>query len=466
MTKQFDVVVIGAGPAGYVAAIKCAQLGMTVACVDGREALGGTCLNVGCIPSKALLHASHKYHEAQHHLGQFGVNVDKVSLNLAAMMQHKNKVVSELTKGIEFLFKKNSVTWLKGYASFTSRTELKIQNGTESSSVTAKHIIIATGSNVTTLPHIHIDEKRIVSSTGALALSEVPKQLIVMGGGYIGLEMASIWQRLGAKVSVVEFADRIVPAMDQEVSATLQKLLEDQGIVFYLKHKVVKTQTTKDSVTVTVEASDQSVSDMKADVLLVSIGRSPNTQGLNLEAVGIALDAKGFIPVNQSYQTSVSNIYAIGDVIGGMMLAHKAEDEGVAVAELIAGQKPHVNYSAIPAVIYTHPEVACVGKTEVELKAANIEFKVGKFPMSANGRAKTAGETKGFVKVLTHTKTDQILGVHIIAADAGAMIAEAALAMEYGASAEDIARTCHAHPTTAEVLKEAAMAAWNKAIHM
>lgn len=466
MTKQFDVVVIGAGPAGYVAAIKCAQLGMTVACVDGREALGGTCLNVGCIPSKALLHASHKYHEAQHHLGQFGVNVDKVSLNLAAMMQHKNKVVSELTKGIEFLFKKNSVTWLKGYASFTSRTELKIQNGTESSSVTAKHIIIATGSNVTTLPHIHIDEKRIVSSTGALALSEVPKQLIVMGGGYIGLEMASIWQRLGAKVSVVEFADRIVPAMDQEVSATLQKLLEDQGIVFYLKHKVVKTQTTKDSVTVTVEASDQSVSDMKADVLLVSIGRSPNTQGLNLEAVGIALDAKGFIPVNQSYQTSVSNIYAIGDVIGGMMLAHKAEDEGVAVAELIAGQKPHVNYSAIPAVIYTHPEVACVGKTEVELKAANIEFKVGKFPMSANGRAKAAGETKGFVKVLTHTKTDQILGVHIIAADAGAMIAEAALAMEYGASAEDIARTCHAHPTTAEVLKEAAMAAWNKAIHM
>lgn len=466
MTKQFDVVVIGAGPAGYVAAIKCAQLGMNVACVDARDTLGGTCLNVGCIPSKALLHATHKYQEAQHHLKQFGVNVDKVSLNLDGMMEHKDKVVSELTKGIEFLFKKNNVTWLKGQASFNSKTELEIQSGSETFMVTAKQIIIATGSTVTTLPHIQIDEDRIVSSTGALALSEVPKELIVMGGGYIGLEMASIWQRLGAKVSVIEFADRVVPAMDHEVSSTLQKLLEEQGIVFYLKHKVVKTEALKDSVTVTIEAADQSIKEMKADVLLVSIGRLPNTEGLKLESAGIAVDAKGFILVNQSYQTAVSNIYAIGDVIGGLMLAHKAEDEGVAVAELIAGQKPHVNYAAIPAVIYTHPEVACVGKTEAELKAGNIEFKVGKFPMSANGRAKAAGETKGFVKILTDSKTDQVLGVHIIAADAGAMIAEAALAMEYGASAEDIARTCHAHPTTAEVLKEAAMAAWNKAIHV
>lgn len=466
MTKQFDVVVVGAGPAGYVAAIKCSQLGMSVACADARDTLGGTCLNVGCIPSKALLHASHKYDEAHHHLKQFGVNVENVSLDLPRMMHHKDKVVSELTKGIEFLFKKNNVTWLKGYASFKSKTEIEVQNDSDKATISAKHIIVATGSNVTTLPHIQIDEKRIISSTGALELPEVPKQMIVMGGGYIGLEMASIWQRLGAKVSVVEFADRIVPAMDHEVSATLQKLLEEQGIVFYLKHKVVKTQVSTDTVAVTIEAADQSIKEMKADVLLVSIGRSPNTQGLNLESAGIALDAKGFISVNASYQTSVPHIYAIGDVIGGMMLAHKAEDEGVAVAELIAGQKSHVNYSAIPAVIYTHPEVACVGKIESELKAANIEFKIGKFPMSANGRAKAAGETKGFVKVLTHSKTDQILGVHIIAADAGAMIAEAALAMEYGASAEDIARTCHAHPTMAEVLKEAAMAAWNKAIHM
>jgi len=290
--------------------------------------------------------------------------------------------------------------------------------------------------------------------------------MVVMGGGYIGLEMASIWQRLGAKISVIEFADRIVPAMDHEISSALQKILEDQGITFFLKHKVLNATASKDNVTVTLESPDGKSSDLDADVLLVSIGRRPNTDGLALKAAGIELDAKGFIPVNSTYQTSVSTIYAVGDVIGGMMLAHKAEDEGVAVAEIIAGQKPHVNYAAIPAVIYTHPEVATVGKTESELKAAAVEYKVGKFPISVNGRAKAAGETKGFVKVITNTKTDQILGVHIIAADAGTMIAEAALAMEYGASAEDIARTCHAHPTTAEALKEAAMAAWNKAIHL
>jgi dihydrolipoamide dehydrogenase len=466
MAKQFDVVVIGAGPAGYVAAIKCAQLGMSVACIDGRETLGGTCLNVGCIPSKALLHASHKYDEAQHHLGKFGITVEKVSLNLSAMMQHKTNVVNELTNGIEFLFKKNNITWLKGYASFISKTELTIKNGSESSIVTAKHIIIASGSNVATLPNITIDEDRIVSSTGALELKQAPKEMVVMGGGYIGLEMASVWQRLGAKVSVVEFADRIIPAMDHEISSTLQRILEDQGITFFLNHKVLSAETSKNGVSIAIESSEGNPSNLNADVLLVSIGRRPNADGLDLNTAGIELDAKGFIPVNGNYQTSEPNIYAIGDVIGGMMLAHKAEDEGIAVAEIIAGQKPHVNYSAIPAVIYTHPEVASVGKTESDLKAANVSFKAGKFPMSANGRAKAAGETKGFVKVLTDSKTDQILGIHIIAADAGAMIAEAALAMEYAASAEDIARTCHAHPTTAEALKEAATAAWSKAIHI
>ncbi|MDP3936020.1 MAG: dihydrolipoyl dehydrogenase [Alphaproteobacteria bacterium] len=466
MVKQFDVVVIGAGPAGYVAAIKCAQLGMSVACVDARDTLGGTCLNVGCIPSKALLHASHKYDETQHHLARFGITVEKISLDLSGMMTHKTNVVNELTKGIDFLFKKNNITRIKGYASFTSASEVTIKSDSEESTVTAKHFIIATGSTVSTLPNIQIDEQRIVSSTGALELKHVPKNMIVMGGGYIGLEMASIWQRLGANVSVIQFADRIVPAMDHEVSTALQKMLEDQGITFFLKHKVLSAAASKDSVTLTMESLDGKSSTLEADVLLVSIGRSPNTDGLNIKAAGIELDTKGFIPVNASYQTSVSNIYAIGDVIGGMMLAHKAEDEGVAVAELIAGQKPHVNYAAIPAVIYTHPEVAAVGKTENELKSTNVEYKVGKFPININARAKAAGETKGFVKVITNAKTDQILGVHIIAADAGAMIAEAALAMEYGASAEDVARTSHAHPTTAEALKEASMAAWNKAIHL
>lgn len=466
MAKQFDVVVIGAGPAGYVAAIKCAQLGMSVACVDARNTLGGTCLNVGCIPSKALLHASHKYNEAQHHLARFGITTENVSLDLNIMMNHKTKVVNELTKGIEFLFKKNNITRINGYASFVSTSELNIKNAAEESTVTAKHFIIATGSKVSTLPNIQIDENRIVSSTGALELKSVPKHMVVMGGGYIGLEMASIWQRLGTKVSVIEFADRIVPAMDQEVSSTLQKLLEEQGITFFLKHKVLSATSSKDTVSVTIESSDGKSDTLDAEILLVSIGRRPNTDGLDLKTIGVEVDEKGFIPVNSAYQTSVSNIYAIGDIIGGMMLAHKAEDEGVAVAEIIAGQKPHINYAAIPAVIYTHPEVASVGKTENELKTAVIEYKVGKFPISVNGRAKATGEIKGFVKVITHAKTDQILGVHIVAADAGAMIAEAALAMEYSASAEDIARTCHAHPTTAEALKEAALAAWDKAIHL
>lgn len=464
--EQFDVVVIGAGPAGYVAAIKCAQLGMKVACVEGRETLGGTCLNVGCIPSKALLHASHKYAETQHHLGRFGVKVSEVSLDLNVMMNHKTSIVSELTKGIEFLFKKNSITWLKGSASFVSPTELVVKGAAGEINVQAKHVIIATGSSVATVPNIQVDETRIVSSTGALALSQVPKKMVVMGGGYIGLEMASVWKRLGAEVSVIEFADRIVPAMDHEISSNLQTTLQEQGLVFHLQHKVLNATVSGNTVHITLESNDGSQHALEADVMLVSVGRKPNTVGLGLEKAGVAVDAKGFIPINDRYQTAAKHIYAIGDVIGGMMLAHKAEDEGVAVAEIIAGQKPHVNYAAIPAVIYTHPEVASVGKTEQELRQASVDIKVSKFPMGANGRAKSMGETKGFVKVITDAKTDQILGVHMIAADAGAMIAEAALAMEYGASAEDVARTCHAHPTTAEAFKEAAMGAWNKPIHL
>lgn len=465
MAKNFDVVVIGAGPGGYVAAIKCAQLGMNVACVESRDTLGGTCLNVGCIPSKALLNASHKYDEAKNHLDQFGITTGKVGLDLKKMIKNKDTVVSDLTKGIEFLFKKNKVEWIKGHASFVSKTEINVKGTKATEAITAKHFIIATGSSVATLPNIEIDEKRIVSSTGALGLSEVPKHLVVMGGGYIGLEMASVWSRLGSKVSVVEFADKVVPAMDSDVSAALQKLLEKQGIEFFLNHKVTEATTTKKSVEISVKSHDGNSKSLTADVFLVSIGRRPNTEGLNLSDAGINTDEKGFIPVNGQYQTTASNIYAIGDVIGGMMLAHKAEDEGVTVAEILDGQKPHLNYGAIPAVVYTHPEVACVGKTEDELKINDIDIKSAKFPMSANSRAKANQETDGFVKVITDAKTDQVLGVHIVASDAGAMIAEAALAMEYSASAEDIARTCHAHPTTSEALKEAALGAWSKTLH-
>lgn len=466
MSEQFDVVVIGAGPAGYVAAIKCAQLGMKVACVEKRETLGGTCLNVGCIPSKALLTSSQKYYEAHNHLKKYGINVEKVTLDLEGMMSHKTKVVNELTKGIEFLFKKNNVTWIKGTASFISPTEINVQTKETDSRIKSKHFIIATGSNVTIPSNINIDEKRIISSTGALELNYVPKRMIVMGGGYIGLEMASVWQRLGTEVSVLEFADRIVPAMDYDISSALKMILEKQGIKFLLQHKVSSATASDSLVKVIAESSNGQLSELEADILLVSIGRSPNTTALNLEAAGITLDPKGFIPVNDQYRTTTSHIYAVGDVIGGMMLAHKAEDEGIAIAEIIAGQRPHVNYKAIPAVIYTHPEVAAVGRTEHELKSENIAIKTAKFPMNVNSRAKTSGETDGFVKVITAADTDEILGIHIIATDAGNMIAEAVLAMEYRASAEDIARTSHAHPTTAEALKEAAMAAWTKALHL
>jgi dihydrolipoamide dehydrogenase len=467
MAEQFDVVVIGGGPAGYVAAIKCAQLGMRVACVESRSTLGGTCLNVGCIPSKALLHSSHKYDEAKHHLATHGISVKDVTLDLTTMMMRKDTIVAELTNGIEYLFKKNKVTWIKGQASFVSPENISVRDADgKITTISSKHYIIATGSNVATLPNITIDEKQILSSEGALQLDRVPKQMVVMGGGYIGLEMASVWRRLGAEVSVIEFSDRIVPAMDSDLSNGLHKLLLDQGITFHLNHKVIEATPTGKCVHVKAASTDGVSLDLEADIVLVAIGRRPNTDGLGLETLGITTDDKGVIPVNDRYQTIIPTIYAIGDVIGGMMLAHKAEDEGMVVAEIIAGQRSHVNYAAIPSVIYTYPEVASVGKTEDEMKAANIEIKIAKFPMLANSRAKANGETKGFVKVITDAKTDQVLGIHIIAADAGAMIAEAALAMEYKASAEDIARTCHAHPTTAEALKEAALGAWSKSIHI
>lgn len=465
MALEVDVIVIGGGPGGYVAAIKAAQLGFKVACVEKSKTLGGTCLNVGCIPSKALLHSSEKYLETRLHLKDHGINVSNVSLDLKKMMTRKNTVVKDLTGGIDFLFKKNNIQRLEGEGTIKTPTVVSVKNGQKTEEITTKYIIIATGSEVLSLPHIPIDEKQIVSSTGALDLQSVPKKMIVMGGGYIGLEMGSVWSRLGTEVTVVEFADSITPAMDKDLSNELQKQLTKQGIAFKLQTKVVKVEHGKELI-VHLEDSSGVSSKVSTDVLLVSIGRRPNTNNLGLENVSIKTDDRGFISVDKNLRTSVDNIYAIGDVIGGLMLAHKAEEEGVFVAELLAGQKPHINYNAIPSVVYTSPEVASVGITEKEAKAQGIIYKIGKFPFSANSRAKATGETDGFVKIITNQNTDDVLGVHIIAKDAGALIAEAVLAMEYKASAEDIARTSHAHPTTAEAIKEAALAAWTKAIHM
>lgn len=465
MALEVDVLVIGGGPGGYVAAIKAVQLGFKVACVEKSKTLGGTCLNVGCIPSKALLCSSEKYVETQLHLQDHGINVSDVSFDLKKMMDRKSAVVKDLTGGIDFLFKKNNILRLEGLGTIKSPTLVSVANGQKTEEVGTKYIIIATGSEILSLPHIPIDEKQIVSSTGALALQSAPKKMVVMGGGYIGLEMGSVWSRLGAEVTVVEFADSITPAMDKDLSKELQKQLTKQGITFNLQTKVVKVEPGKE-LTVHLENSDGVASKVKTDVLLVAIGRRPNTDNLGLENVGIKTDERGFIPVDKNLKTSVDNIFAIGDVIGGLMLAHKAEEEGVFVAELLAGQKPHINYNAIPGVIYTSPEVATVGLSEQAVKEQGISYKVGKFPFSANSRAKATGDTAGFVKIITHQTTDDILGVHIIAKDAGALIAEAVLAMEYKASAEDIARTCHAHPTTAEAIKEAALAAWTKPIHL
>ncbi len=465
---QYDLVVIGGGPGGYVCAIRAAQLGMKVACVEKRGALGGTCLNVGCIPSKALLQSSEKFHEAQHELAAHGVKVSGVALDLGTMMARKDKVVTDLTKGIEFLFKKNKIDYKVGSGSIAApgKVAVKLNAGGEET-LQAKAIVIATGSEHVDLPNVTVDEKRIVSSTGALSLSGVPKHLVVVGGGYIGLEMGSVWRRLGAEVTVVEFLDRITPGMDGEVGKQFQRILGKQGFKFQLSTKVTSAKQTKEGVTLTVEPAAGGASQtIDADVVLVAIGRKPNTAGLGLDKVGVALDAKGRIQVDDHFQTNLPGVYAIGDVIRGPMLAHKAEDEGVVVAEIIAGQSGHIDYNAIPGVVYTWPEVAAVGKTEEELKTAGVQYKVGKFPFSAGSRARANGFTEGFVKILADAKTDEVLGAHIIGPDAGTLIAEVVLGMEFKAAAEDIARTCHAHPTQNEAVKEAALAVAGRAIHV
>ena len=462
MPETYDVVVIGAGPGGYVAAIRAAQLGMKVACVEKRGSLGGTCLNIGCIPSKALLQSSEKFAETEHALAMHGIKVAGVGLDLKAMMARKDKVVGENTRGVEYLFKKNKVAWLKGAARIAGAGSVAVDDET----VSTKSIIIATGSDIVTLPGVEIDEKRVVSSTGALSLPEVPKRFVVIGGGYIGLEMGSVWRRLGSEVTVVEFLDRITPGMDAEIARSLQRVLQKQGFAFKLGTKVVGAKTGNKGVALTLEPAQSGArEELTADVVLVAVGRRPYTDGLGLEAAGVALDERKRVKVDAQFRTSISGIYAIGDVIAGPMLAHKAEDEGIAVAEIIAGQKPHIDYDAIPAVIYTHPEVASVGKSEEDLKASGISYAVGKFPFTANARARANGDTEGFVKILADTKTDRVLGAHIIGADAGTMVAELALAMEYGASSEDIARTSHAHPTLPEAVREAALAVAKRAIH-
>ncbi len=469
MSESFDIVIIGGGPGGYVAAIRAAQLGMRAACVEKGGTLGGTCLNIGCIPSKALLQSSEKFEQATHSFAAHGIKLSGVELDLAAMMARKDKVVGDLTKGVEFLFKKNKVEWIKGAARIAAPGKIVVQpaDGAAPRELEAKSIVIATGSDSLELPGVAIDEKQIVSSTGALSLAKVPEHLVVVGGGYIGLEMGSVWRRLGAKVTVVEFLDRITPNMDAETGKMLQRVLTKSGFVFKLTTKVVGAKTSKAGVTLQLEnAAGGGASELKADIVLVAIGRRPYTDGLGLQDVGVALDNKQRVVVDSHYQTNIAGIYAIGDVIAGPMLAHKAEDEGTVLVEMLAGQKPHLNYDAVPAVIYTWPEVASVGKTEDELKDAGAAYKVGKFPFTANSRARTNADTDGFVKILADARTDRVLGVHIIGPDAGTMIAEAALAMEYGASSEDIARTTHAHPTLNEAVKEAALAVDGRAIHI
>jgi dihydrolipoamide dehydrogenase len=463
MAESFDLIVIGAGPGGYVAAIRAAQLGLKVAVVEKRATLGGTCLNVGCIPSKALLVSSETYHEVTHGLADHGITVEGVKLDIARIQARKDKVVSDNTKGIEFLFKKNKITWLKGNGVITAPGKVAV-DGVEH---VAKYIVIATGSESAPLPGVVVDEKTIVSSTGALELDKVPEHLVVIGAGVIGLELGSVWGRLGSKVTVIEYLDRIIPGNDLEVAKAFQKVLEKQGFTFKLGHKVTGASNTDAGVELTVEpAKGGAVEKITADVVLLAIGRRAYTEGLGLAAVGVETDARGRVVTNNHFATNVPGIYAIGDVIAGPMLAHKAEEEGVALAEQLAGQHGHVNYDAIPGVIYTWPEVASVGKTEEDLKAEGVAYSVGKFPFTANGRARALGATDGFVKILADKRTDRVLGAHILGPDAGGLIAEIVTAMEFGASSEDIARTCHAHPTLSEVVKEAALAVDGRALHI
>jgi len=464
--KTFDVVVIGGGPGGYVAAIRAAQLGLKVACVEKRKTLGGTCLNVGCIPSKALLEISHKFHDAAHSFANLGIATSAPKINVAKMLENKNQIVAGLTAGIAGLFKKNKISSVEGHAKFLDKNSIEVIKADGSKEkVIAKNFIIATGSEVAKLPNVEIDEKIIVSSTGALDLAVVPKKMIVIGAGVIGLEMASVWSRFGTEIEVVEYLDKITPAMDSEVSRNFQRILEKQGFKFRLSTKVLAVKKAGNAASVEIEpASGGAKESLQADVVLVAIGRKPNTENLGLENVGIKTNGRGFIE-NNHLKTSVDNIYVVGDVTTGPMLAHKAEDEGVAAAEIIAGQAGHVNYEVIPNVIYTYPEIASVGKTEEELKAVGVAYKVGKFSMMANSRARATFDDQGFVKILACAKTDRVLGAHIIAREAGNTIHEVAVAMEFGGSAEDIARTCHAHPTYNEAVKEAAMAVDKRTIH-
>ena len=463
---DFDLIVIGAGPGGYVAAIRGAQLGMKVACVEKEKTLGGTCLNIGCIPSKALLNSSEKFIEISNHADEHGISIGKVDLDLSKLMQRKNKIVKQLTSGIGFLFKKNKITHLQGSASFVDKKTIKVSSSEGDKNYSATNFIIATGSSSIVIDTIPVDEKQIVTSTGALALEEVPQSLLVIGGGYIGLEMGSVWSRLGSKVTVVEALDRIVPTMDEEIAKEFMKSLKKQGLEFKLSHKVTSTKVSKSGVEVSMETSEKKQIIEKYDVVLMSVGRKPNTDGLNLEEIGLKLNKRKAIEINSQFKTNIDSIYAIGDVVPGPMLAHKAEEEGVACVEFINGQKPHINYDIIPAIVYTNPEVASVGKTESQLKEAKIDYKIGKFPFMANGRALTTSSTEGFVKILADSKSDEILGAHIIGHDAGQLIAEIVTTMEFGGSSEDIARICHAHPTTSEAVKEAAMNIDGRAIHI
>ena len=465
MSEKFQAVVIGGGPGGYVCAIRLSQLGLKTACIESRGSLGGTCLNVGCIPSKSLLNLSEEFHKVKG-LANKGIEVEGVKLNLDKMMKSKDKAVTVLTKGVEFLFKKNKVTYFKGYGSFKSQNEILIKdNENKETIIQSEKTIIATGSVATSLPGIEIDEQKIVSSTGALKLEKVPNKMVVVGGGYIGLEMGSVWSRLGAEVEVVEFLDHITPGMDKEISSEFMKILKKQGIKFNMQNKVETIKKNKSGVVVSTVDKEGNKNNFESDVVLISVGRKANTEGLNLETIGVELDDRKRIKTDKSFKTNLENIYAIGDVISGPMLAHKAEDEGIAVAENIAGQSGHVNYDTIPGVVYTTPEVAAIGKTEEQLKDSKMKYKVGKFSFMANSRAKAIDDSEGFVKILADEKTDKVLGAHIIGPHAGELIAEIGVAMEFGASSEDIARTCHAHPTFSEAVKEAALSVDKRAIH-
>ena len=465
MSEKFNVVVIGGGPGGYVCAIRLAQLGFKTACVESRGSLGGTCLNVGCIPSKNLLNLSEHFSRAKN-FSNLGIETGTIKLNLEKMMKNKDRAVTVLTKGVEFLLKKNKVSYFKGTGSFKSINQISVIDDNKNTTILeTEKIIISTGSEPVPLSFVKFDEKIILSSTGALSLNSVPNKMIVVGGGYIGLEMGSVWSRLGSEVHVIEFLDHITPGMDKEISLEFMKILKKQGINFHLQTKVEAIKNNKTSAKVLISDKNGKKSEMDSDVVLISVGRKANTKNLKIDSIGILLDEKKRIKVNKNFETNVKNVYAIGDVISGPMLAHKAEEEGIAVAELIAGQSGHVNYDVIPGVIYTSPEVATVGKTEEQLKSVGTKYKVGKFPFIANSRAKAINEPEGFVKILSDEKTDKILGVHMIGPHAGEIIAEISVAMEFGASSEDIARTCHAHPTFSEAVKEAALSIDKRAIH-